>query len=214
MFITFEGIEGSGKTTQINHILDYLTLKGYKCTATREPGDTAIGKKIRSILLDPENHDLASMAELFLYAADRVQHITERIQPMLSEGTIVVCDRFSDATTAYQGYARGLDLSIIEEIHKLVLGKLKPDLTILFDLPPETGLKRAWQQINNGNRSGVETRFENEKISFHEKVREGYLEIAMAEPERFVVIDAAKNEDEVAEKIKDIISEKLENVSQ
>ncbi len=209
MFITFEGIEGSGKTTQINHILDYLTLNGHKAVATREPGDTRIGKKIRSILLDPENSDLVSLAELFLYAADRVQHITERIIPSLSDGAIVICDRFFDATTAYQGYARGLDISTIKEIHKLVLGDLKPDLTILFDLSPAVGLKRAWQQINNGSRDGTETRFENEKLTFHEKVRDGYLRIAVEEPERFVVIDASRSEKDVQEHIEKIISEKL-----
>ncbi len=209
MFITFEGIEGSGKTTQISHILDYLTLNGHKCIATREPGDTRIGKKIRSILLDPENSDLVSLAELFLYAADRVQHITERIIPSLSDGTIVICDRFFDATTAYQGYARGLDISTIKEIHKLVLGDLKPDLTILFDLSPAVGLKRAWQQIDNGRRAGSETRFENEEITFHEKVREGYLKIAAEDSERFVVIDASMSEKDVQKHIEKIIAGKL-----
>lgn len=209
MFITFEGIEGSGKTTQIDHILSYLSKKGYDCISTREPGHTRIGKKIRSILLDPENSDLVSLAELFLYAADRAQHISERILPSLSEGKVVICDRFFDATTAYQGYARGLELSTIEEIHKLVLGDLRPDLTILFDLTPEVGLKRAWQQINNGSRSGAETRFENEKITFHESVREGYLKLAEKEPERFRVIDASKDEEEVKMVIEKIIDEKL-----
>lgn len=213
MFITFEGIEGSGKTTQINHILGFLTSKGHKCIATREPGDTRIGKKIRSILLDPENSDLVPLAELFLYAADRIQHITERIIPSLSDGTVVVCDRFFDATTAYQGYARGLDITTIEEIHKLVLGDLKPDITILFDLSPEVGLKRAWQQIDNGSRSNVETRFEKEKIPFHEKVRNGYLKLAAEEPERFFVINASKSEIDVKKQIEAIISVKL-NISQ
>ena len=209
MFITFEGIEGSGKTTQINYILSYLSKKGYDCVSTREPGDTRIGKKIRSILLDPENSDLVSLAELFLYAADRAQHISERILPSLSKGKVVICDRFFDATTAYQGYARGLELSTIDEIHKLVLGDLRPDLTILFDLSPEVGLKRAWQQINDGSRSGAETRFENEKITFHETVRDGYLKLAEKEPERFCVIDASKEEHDVRKMIEKIVDEKI-----
>lgn len=209
MFITFEGIEGSGKTTQINHISEFIKSKGRQCVVTREPGDTSIGKKIRSILLDPENYDLVPLAELFLYAADRAQHISERIIPALEAGKVVVCDRFFDATTAYQGYARGLDLSSIYQIHKLVLAKLKPDITILFDLLPETGLERAWKQINSGSRSGAETRFENEKIVFHEKVRNGYLELAKKEPARIFVIDASKKEDEVKQQIIEILSEKL-----
>lgn len=213
MFITFEGIEGSGKTTQINHTLNYLTSKGYDTVSTREPGDTRIGKKIRSILLDPENKDLVSQAELFLYAADRAQHIAERILPSLAEGKIVVCDRFFDATSAYQGYARGLDLNVIEEIHRLVLDGLKPDLTILFDLDPKTGLERAWKAIENGNRTDAETRFENEKLAFHEAVRAGYLLLAKKEPERIHVIDASKDENAVRLDIEKIIESKLPAVA-
>ena len=209
MFITFEGIEGSGKTTQINHILNYLTTKGYDCIGTREPGDTVIGKKIRAILLNPDHNELVPQAELFLYAADRAQHISERILPALAEDKIVVCDRFFDATTAYQGYARGLDLSLIDQINSMVLGTLKPDITVLFDLLPEEGLKRAWKQIDGGSRAGDETRFEFEKQSFHEKVRKGYLKLAENEPDRIRVIDASKSEAEVKQQILDIISLKI-----
>ncbi len=209
MFITFEGIEGSGKTTQIKQILNYLRGKGYNCIGTREPGDTVVGQKIRSILLNPDHSDLVPQAELFLYAADRAQHIRERIMPALTDGKVVVCDRFSDATTAYQGYARGLDLSLIEKINTIVLGELKPDITFLFDLSPEVGLKRAWKQIDGGSRSGAETRFEKEKLSFHEKVRQGYLKLAEHEPERIMIIDASKNEDEVRQQIIDIIALKM-----
>ena len=205
MFITFEGIEGSGKTTQINHVINYLRSKGNDCISTREPGDTVIGKKIRAILLNPDHKDLVPQAELFLYAADRAQHISERIIPALEKGQIVICDRFFDATTAYQGYARGLDLSLINQIHSVVLGSLKPDLTILFDLAPAEGLKRAWKQIDGGSRSGDETRFEYEKETFHEKVRQGYLKLAEQEPERIRIIDASKDEDAVKQQIIDII---------
>ncbi len=209
MFITFEGIEGSGKTTQINHILNYLKDKGYDCIGTREPGDTAIGKKIRAILLNPDHDELVPQAELFLYAADRAQHISERILPALADGKVVVCDRFFDATTAYQGYARGLDIELINQINRIVLGSLIPDITILFDLLPEVGLKRAWTQIDDGGRDNDETRFENEKKSFHEKVRNGYLKLAGQEPDRLTIIDASKSEDDVKHLIIDIISTKL-----
>lgn len=209
MFITFEGIEGSGKTTQINHVVDFFKSLGRECITTREPGDTSIGKKIRAILLDPKNRELVPQAELFLYAADRAQHISERIIPALEAGNVVVCDRFFDATTAYQGYARGLDLSLIKQINSQVLGDLKPDLTVLFDLSPEIGLERAWKAINSGDRSGLETRFENEKIAFHEQVRQGYLELAKKESQRIFLIDASKSEDEVRTQIIKIIKNKL-----
>ncbi len=201
MFITFEGIEGSGKTTQIRRISEFLQNMGYDCVVTREPGNTAVGKKIRAILLDPENKDMDFRTELLLYMADRSQHISERIKPSLSEGKWVLCDRYFDATVAYQGFARGLDIRIICRLHEIVLDDFKPDLTILFDLLPETGLSRAWQQIQNGTRDKREIRFEKEALIFHEKVRAGYLELAGREPERFRIIDASKNEDQVTDDI-------------
>jgi dTMP kinase len=202
MFITFEGIEGSGKTTQMVNIRRYLESHGKTCVTTREPGDTRIGAQIRKILLDPENRDLVPQAELFLYAADRAQHIRERILPALEAGHVVICDRFFDATTVYQGYARGLDLDLINDIHKRVLGNLKPDITFLFDLDPDVGLKRAWAAIDGGGRSSDETRFEQETLAFHEKVRNGYLDIAQKEPERIVLLDASISQDEVFEQIR------------
>ncbi|GAB6096188.1 dTMP kinase [Desulfatiferula olefinivorans] len=201
MFITFEGIEGSGKTTQIGNTVRFLEGQGMSCLVTREPGDTRIGKKIRQILLDPENRELEPQAELFLYAADRAQHLRERILPALSAGRAVVCDRFFDATTAYQGYARGIDLSMIEGIHRQVLGDLRPDLTVLFDLDPRIGLDRAWKEIDCGGRSGDETRFEHETLAFHERVRQGYLELAAREPSRITVIDASQSEEAVRQAI-------------
>jgi dTMP kinase len=203
MFITLEGIEGSGKTTQVKHIVAYLKTKGYDCVVTREPGATKIGKKIRSILLDPASQDLDPLAELLLYIADRVQHVKELITPALSAGKAVICDRFFDATVVYQGYARGLDIGLINRMHHLILEGLKPDITILLDLAPEIGLSRAWQQIENGKRAGRETRFEEEALSFHQKVRAGYLELASLEPDRFRIIDASQDEDQVR---KDIIA--------
>jgi len=191
MLITLEGIEGSGKTTQINYIAAYLKDLGHECVVTKEPGGTEIGGKIRSILLDPENKCIDPLTELLLYAADRVQHIKELIAPALEAGKVVICDRFCDSTTVYQGFTRGVDLGLIHQLNKLVLEGVEPDITFILDLPPEIGLERAWNQINNGSRSVMETRFEKEKLSFHNNVRKGYLELAKSESDRFVVIDAS-----------------------
>ncbi len=209
MFITLEGIEGSGKTTQLDNIIKFMSDRHYEYVVTREPGGTEIGKKIRAILLSPDTKNLNSLTELLLYAADRAQHVKEVIIPSLESGKTVICDRFFDATTAYQGFARGLDMEQIKKLNEIILGSLKPDITLLFDLPPETGLKRAWTQINSGGRSESETRFEKEMISFHEKVRKGYLKIAKTEHERFHVIDASKNVNQVKKAIIDILSDKM-----
>lgn len=178
---------------------------------TREPGGTKIGEKIRSILLDPESNDMDPLAELLLYNADRVQHIKEHVNPSLIAGKTVLCDRYYDATVAYQGFARGLDIGLINSLHKLTCKGLKPDVTILLDLPAKTGLSRAWRQIKNGARDGVETRFEKETLSFHEKVRAGYLELARLEPARFRVIDASLDENKVQKKIIETLASFLNN---
>ena len=209
MFISFEGIEGSGKTTQINHMVNFLRNNGHDCVITREPGGTRIGRKIRAILLDPASKDMDPLTELLLYTADRAQHIREFIYPFLSAGKTVLCDRFYDATVVYQGFARGLDIGLINKLHKLLFENLKPDITILLDLPPEKGLSRAWKQIENGARESVETRFEEEKRSFHNKVRSGYLELSRLEPERFKVIDASMDENRVRSEIIKILSREI-----
>ncbi|MBU0986422.1 MAG: dTMP kinase [Proteobacteria bacterium] len=201
MFITFEGIEGSGKTTQIRHAAEFFEKHGFECVATREPGGTKIGEKIRAILLDPENKDMDPAVELLLYTADRTQHVKELVNPLLAAGKTVVCDRYYDATVVYQGVARGLDIELIHNLHKLLLKDLKPDITILLDLPVELGLSRAWKQLENGTRTGFESRFEEETLAFHQKVRTGYLELARLEPERFRIIDASRNEHQVRKKI-------------
>jgi dTMP kinase len=210
MFISFEGIEGSGKTTHTKQTMRFLQDRGHDCVVTREPGGTRIGKRIRAILLDPTSKDMDPLTELLLYTADRAQHIKECILPLLSDGKMVLCDRFYDATMAYQGFARGLNTSLIEKIHKLLFDNLKPDITLLLDLPPEIGLERAWTQINNGNRISEETRFEEEMLSFHRRVRTGYLELSRLEPERFRVIDASKKEHEVREEIIRILAEEID----
>lgn len=211
MFISFEGIEGSGKTTHAEHTVRFLQDKGHDCVITREPGGTRIGEKIRAILLDPLSKDMDPLTELLLYNADRAQHIKEYILPLLSDGKMVLCDRYYDATMAYQGFARGLNIGLIEKMHTLLFENLKPDITLLLDLPPEIGLKRAWKQIHNGNRISEETRFEEERLSFHTRVRKGYLELARLEPERFRVIDASKKEDEVREEIIKILDAEIKS---
>lgn len=204
MFITFEGIEGSGKTTQIKLLVPVLQAKGYDCVFTREPGATEIGEKIRAILLDASHTAILPLTELLLYEADRAQHVHEVIKPALAANKVVVADRFFDATIVYQGYARGFDLELIQQIHRIVLGGLTPDLTIILDLPVHAGLERAWERINS--RSDLpEDRFEKEDIAFHEKVRQGYLTLAGNEPKRFQVIDASRDAEAVHRDIVDVV---------
>ena len=209
MFITLEGIEGCGKTTQIKHLTTFFEDRGQPCVVTREPGGTDIGREIRSILLDPSSKGLVPKAELLLYIADRAQHIEKLVKPCLAANKVVLCDRYFDATVVYQGYARGIDTGFIRELHRLILEDFKPDITLLLDLEPRVGLARAWKELNSGNRSGNESRFEEEDLSFHEKVRAGYLELAGQEPERFRIIDASKAEDQVLKDIQNILTEFL-----
>ena len=197
MFITLEGIEGAGKTTQLSNIVAFVESKGRECVTTREPGGTSVGEQIRAILLDPSNHDLDVGAELLLYIADRIQHLRTVIQPHLAANRVVLCDRFFDATLVYQGYARGLELETIRSLHRLTCDDFQPNVTLLFDLEPKVGLSRAWRQIRNRDRSSRETRFEQEKIEFHRKVRAGYLDLARSAPERFRIIDAGQEEHQV-----------------
>ena len=209
MFITLEGIEGSGKTTQIPHIRSFFEEMGQACVVTREPGGTDIGKQIRAILLDPESRAMDSGTELLLYTADRVQHAAAVIYPALAAGRAVICDRYFDATLAYQGYARGLDIALVRTLHRLMLEDLTPDLTLLLDLAPARGLARAWHQIDNGDRDGDETRFEHETLAFHERVRAGYLDLARQSPDRYHIIDAAGTEAEVRRSIRTVLADRL-----
>jgi len=209
MFITLEGIEGSGKTSQIRYIAKFLEENGHDCILTREPGGTGIGGKIRAILLNPDNGDMAQHAELLLYMADRAQHVHTLIKPALDAGKTVVCDRFMDATLVYQGYARGLDVDLVHKLHRMILGSLVPDITFLLDLAPETGLARAWRQIEKGERTDSEARFEKETLAFHEKIRSGYLALARKEKGRFRIIDAGLSESRVRQEIIDVLSEEV-----
>ncbi|MDI6754510.1 MAG: dTMP kinase [Thermodesulfobacteriota bacterium] len=192
LFITFEGIEGCGKTTQINHLTSYLERIHKPLLVTREPGGTEVGEKIRQILLSSENDRIDPMAELLLYAASRVQHYREVISSALAQGKIVLCDRFADATLAYQGYGRGLDLEWIEKIHSQTMANVRPNLTFLLDLPVEEGLKRAFKRMEN--QTNKEDRFEKEALDFHRRVREGYLVLAKRDPKRIIILDGLKDE--------------------
>lgn len=190
MFITFEGIEGCGKSTQISLLANHLQQAGYRVVLTREPGGCPIADKIRSILLDSANSALTPMTELMLYAAARAQHLTDVVRPALADGALVLCDRFSDATRAYQAFGRGIDRQTMETLNDMACDGLAPHLTILLDCPVEVGLGRARQriEITSGPR---EERFELESMLFHQKVRDGYLQLAADEPDRFISIDAA-----------------------
>ncbi len=207
-FITFEGIEGSGKSTQIVLLANYLSAHGKSVTLTREPGGTSIGDQIRKILLDPSNTSLDPKAELLLYAAGRAQHLAELVVPERAAGRIVLCDRFSDATLAYQGYGRGLDLGLIRSLDKIVTDGIRPDLTILLDIDAATGLARARGRNSRGGLE-AEARFENEQLSFHERVRQGYLDLARSEPERFRIVDASPNPDAIQNKLRQLIDKLL-----
>jgi dTMP kinase len=189
-FITFEGVEGCGKTTQIKLLSEYLTERGMSTVLTREPGGCPIADKIRAILLDAENRALSPMAELMLYASARAQHVTEVISPALTDGKIVLCDRFCDATVAYQSFGRGIDRGVIDTLNFHALNGVSPDLTVLVDCDPAIGLERARRRIeaSSGPR---EERFELEALAFHQRVREGYQQLAAAEPERFLIINGS-----------------------
>ena len=190
--ITFEGIEGCGKSTQVAKVKTALISEQIPVTATEEPGGSGIGKTIRTVLLNKTSLAISAEAELFLFMADRAQHIQEVILPALGEDRIVLCDRFADATIAYQGFGRGLDITMIEVLNRYACGELKPDLTFLLDIPVEVGLGRAMDRISRKKDTEREDRFESEAMDFHRRVREGYLSLARREPSRFRIIDGLK----------------------
>ncbi len=207
LFVTFEGIEGCGKTTQIGLLTSYLKRIQRPFLLTREPGGTEVGERIRQILLSSENAGIEPMAELFLYAAARIQHFRQVISPALHERNVVLCDRFADATLAYQGYGRGLDLAWIEKIHARTVENVIPDLTFLLDVPVEEGLRRALKRMEK--HPDKEDRFEREALDFHQRVREGYLALARREPQRIIVLDGMKDEETIHREIVSHLSGKL-----
>ena len=189
-FITIEGVEGCGKSTQINLIAEYLKSRGHVVDVTREPGGTAISEAIRDLLLDPQNEDMGSTTELLLYEAARAQHVKQRIKPALEAGTTVICDRFVDSTTAYQGAGRGIPFEDLDRLHSIATDNTWPDLTIIIDLPAAVGLNRAKEV-------GESDRIEQESIDFHQRVRSGFLNLAQEQPERIKVVDGSKGVNEV-----------------
>jgi dTMP kinase len=197
-FITFEGVEGCGKTTQIKQLSHRLTSAGFRVVLTREPGGCPIADKIRSILLDAENSAMHSLTELLLYAAARAQHVTEVIKPALESGAVVLCDRFTDATVAYQHNGRGIERNTIDELNSLACQSLRPDLTVLIDCDAATGLARAKSRIESTS-GPREERFELENNQFHQRVRDGYLSLAATDPDRFLTVQADGSIDEISE---------------
>jgi dTMP kinase len=190
-FVTFEGIEGCGKTTQLERLAARL---GVRAVVTREPGGTAIGQAVRHVLLDPGSRGMTPMAELLLYFADRAQNVAEVVRPALAEGRVVLCDRHVESSLAYQGYGRGLDLAAIHGLAALATGGLRPDVIVLVDVPVETGLARV-------GRRGAHDRLEGEVREFHDRVRAGYEALVAREPSRWLRIDGARDEEAVFEEL-------------
>ncbi len=211
LFITFEGGEGSGKTTQINRLAQTLTAAGHKVITTREPGGTPEAEKIREFIVQREGGDWSSMAECLLLFAARVMHVDKIIRPALEEGKIVISDRFTDSTRAYQGYGRGFDLAKMEELNDMVLGGFGPDLTFILDVEPKMGLSRSERRLAAEilDAAQTEDKFERMDTSFHEKIRQGFLDIAANEPERCRALDATQSIDDLAEAIKTAALERL-----
>ena len=201
LFITFEGCEGCGKSTQAIALYRRLVSRGIPAVLTHEPGGTALGNRLRHVLKKSMQDKISALSELFLFAACRIQIVSEIISPGLKQDKVVICDRFSDSTLAYQGYGRGLNLETIEEINDLATEDIKPQLTVLLDIPAQTGLGRK--------KSPSKDRFEAENAVFHRKVREGYLEMAAAEPQRWLVIDGTLTRPEIGKIIWDRVSRLL-----
>lgn len=206
-FITLEGGEGSGKTTQLVKLTEALREMSLEVISTREPGGTEIGRKIRQLLLDGKRREIAPVTELLLYAADRAQHVREIILPALETGKVVLCDRFQDSTTVYQGHGRGLNLEWVKALAQIATGGLVPDLTLLLDIPPQVGLQRSQNrlaQVGSG-----EDRFEKESLEFHQQVRASFLELAKKESKRFQIFDAMKDPDELHREILNFVKTKI-----
>ncbi|PKN37806.1 MAG: dTMP kinase [Deltaproteobacteria bacterium HGW-Deltaproteobacteria-2] len=204
--ITFEGIEGSGKSTQIKLVAEYLSRRNVSLIVTAEPSGTDIGRKIGSILFNREHNNMCAETEMFLFCAARSQHVREIIMPALKQNKVVLCDRFSDATYAYQGAGRGLDNKFIKLINDYSSMLLKPDLTLLFDLPVEIGLQRANRRNDKLKESSSIDRFEKENMDFHRRIREGYLNILNNDPDRFRLIDANRDVETIQKDVRTCIN--------
>jgi len=205
LFLTFEGVEGCGKSTQLELLRSRLADSEIELLVTREPGGTELGQRLRKLLLEPTQAPMAPEAELLLYAADRAQHLREVIEPALAEGRIVLCDRYLDATLAYQGYGRNLGTSMILDLHRRAPLDRRPDRTLLFDLDPAIALERARRRNAELGVEETEGRFEMEQLDFHRRVRAGYLTLARSDPGRVRTVDAAGTPDEVARRVTDAL---------
>ena len=203
LFITFEGVEGAGKSTQIRRLAASLEKEEVSVLVTREPGGTPISERIREVLLEREHHKMVSTTELLLYAAARSQHVAQCIAPALAEGQIVISDRFGDAMVAYQGHGRGLDLELIHHLNRVATGGLVPDLTIVLDVPVKVGRERTRR------RRRALDRLELEDFEFHQRVREGYLTIAKEEPHRVRVIQSVQNFKLVRDEIRELVTRRI-----
>jgi len=208
-FITFEGGEGSGKSSQARLLVEYLKEKGYDVEVTREPGGTGIGDAIRAILLNPELSEMGNVAELLLLAASRAQNVHQRIKPAIDRGAVVICDRFIDSTLAYQGYGRDFDIDLLKSLNRLATGGVTPDLTILLDLSPEVGLGRSKALNKVESKEGKGDRFEQEDIDFHRRLRDGFLELASAEPDRFEKIAVQQDMEATHKMVVEIVEDFL-----
>lgn len=204
--IVFEGVEGSGKTTQLQQCSDWLKSSEFShsipVVVTREPGGTSLGLELRQLLLSEQSSSIQNRTELLLYAADRAQHVEEFLKPKLAQGAIILCDRYTDSTVAYQGYGRGLDLTLIEQLNHIATGGLESDLTLWLDVDAETGLKRARQR-------GKADRMEQADLEFHQRVQQGFKELAASYSQRIVRIDASKSQEEVYLAIQTILRQRL-----
>lgn len=207
--ISFEGGDGAGKTTQLRYLEQHLGSIGRRYLSTREPGGTTLGKVMRRALLEVNREDLASAAEVFLYLADRAQHVDKVIRPALESRKLVLCDRFADSTVAYQGYGRGFDLALLRSLNSIASQGITPDLTFLLDLSPSLGLARTRARGSRDESHKHGDRFEQETLEFHERVRRGFLEQARAEPQRIVVLDATLPAVELHEQIKSVVAQRL-----
>jgi len=204
MFITFEGPDGSGKTTQLNRLMPVLTAAYPDVIRTREPGGTPIGDQIRTVIMNMKNKSMDPRAEILLFCASRAQLVEELIRPSLAQGKSVLCDRYADSTLAYQGYGHGLDLETLSRLLDFATGGLKPDLTLLFDLPAEAGLRRRLSNHEEWNR------MDDYALQFHERVRQGYLTMAASDPQRWVVINADRSPDEIHEEVVSVLRNRMD----
>lgn len=210
-FLTLEGTEGTGKSTQARRLGEELVRRGWSVVLTREPGGTRLGERLRSILLDADYGEISSSSELFLYMADRAQHVAELIAPALEGGRIVICDRYADATMAYQGSGRGIPRPVIAELNERATRGCRPDLTILLDMEDvAAGLRRAVRRNEEEGLSGVEDRFEGEEMDFHRRVRDGYRALAAEEPDRIRTVPASLSVEETGDSILREVLEALE----